>query len=92
MISTFFLVSRRADHENLSDDHFVGPANDLGIRATLIEQHSPPEILVHGLVTPEDVEKLFQMCVPHPFNMINTYIYYLHRFFQKLDVRRFHCL
>ncbi|KAJ3509576.1 hypothetical protein NLJ89_g5151 [Agrocybe chaxingu] len=38
-----------------------GPATDLGIRATLIEQHSPPEILVHGLVKPEDVEKLFQI-------------------------------
>jgi len=89
MIRTLCLVSRRVDHENLSDDRFVGPATDLGIRATLIEQHSPPEILVHGLVTPEDVEKLFQMCVPHPFNMLNTYIYYLQRFFQKLDVRRF---
>lgn len=29
----------------------------------LIEQHSPPEILVHGLVTPEDVDKLFEMQV-----------------------------
>jgi hypothetical protein len=38
-----------------------GPASDLGIRAMLIEQHSPPEILVHGLVAPEDVEKLFDM-------------------------------
>ncbi|KAG6852894.1 hypothetical protein C0991_008344 [Blastosporella zonata] len=38
-----------------------GPATDLGIRATLIEQHSPPEILVHGLVTPEDVDILFEM-------------------------------
>lgn len=41
-----------------------GPATDLGIRATLIEQHSAPEILVHGLVKPEDVEKLFEMYVP----------------------------
>ena len=38
-----------------------GPATDLGIRAMLIEQHSPPEILVHGLVAPEDVDKLFDM-------------------------------
>ncbi|TFK51353.1 hypothetical protein OE88DRAFT_1659301 [Heliocybe sulcata] len=38
-----------------------GPASDLTIRATLIEQHSPPEILVHGLVTPQDVEKLFDI-------------------------------
>lgn len=41
----------------------IGPATDLDIRATLIEQHSPPEILVHGLVAPEDVEKLFEMYV-----------------------------
>jgi hypothetical protein len=40
-----------------------GPATDLGKRAHLIEQHSPPEILIHGLVVPEDVEKLFEMCV-----------------------------
>lgn len=40
-----------------------GPATDLGMRATLIEQHSPPEILVHGLVKPEDVDKLFEMYV-----------------------------
>jgi hypothetical protein len=90
MIRTLCLVSRRVDHENLSDDHSVGPATDLGIRASLIEQHSPPEILVHGLVTPEDVEKLFQMCVPLPFNMLNAYIYHLQRFFQKLDVRPFY--
>ncbi|KAF8063303.1 fungal-specific transcription factor domain-containing protein [Lyophyllum atratum] len=53
--------------ENLDDDDVgcsyvdLGPATDLGIRATLIEQHSPPEILVHGLVTPEDVDKLFEI-------------------------------
>ncbi|TFK71035.1 hypothetical protein BDN72DRAFT_493272 [Pluteus cervinus] len=59
--------------DNLDDDDVVclgvanetyfmpGPATDLGIRATLIEQHSPPEILVHGLVTPEDVDKLFEI-------------------------------
>jgi hypothetical protein len=41
-----------------------GPATDLGMRAQLIEQHSPPEILIHGLVVPEDVDKLFEMCVP----------------------------
>ncbi|KAI0338738.1 hypothetical protein BDW22DRAFT_1432263 [Trametopsis cervina] len=38
-----------------------GPAFDLDIRANLIEQHSPPDILVHGLVTPEDVDKLFEI-------------------------------
>lgn len=44
-----------------------GPATDLGMRAMLIEQHSPPEILVHGLVAPEDVDKLFEMWVPSFF-------------------------
>ncbi|KAF7798317.1 hypothetical protein EIP86_009538 [Pleurotus ostreatoroseus] len=38
-----------------------GPAYDLNIRANLIEQHSPPDILVHGLVTPQDVDKLFEI-------------------------------
>lgn len=38
-----------------------GPATDLDIRAMLIEQHSPPEILVHGLVTPDEVDKLFEI-------------------------------
>ena len=38
-----------------------GPAFNLGLRATMIESVSPPEILVHGLVTPDDVEKLFKM-------------------------------
>lgn len=40
-----------------------GAATDLGLRASLIEKHTPPEILVHGLVTPTDVEKLFSMYV-----------------------------
>ncbi|KAI0795864.1 hypothetical protein C8Q75DRAFT_744153 [Abortiporus biennis] len=38
-----------------------GPAYDLGIRANLIEQNSPPDILVHKLVTPDDVDKLFEI-------------------------------
>ncbi|KAF9653763.1 hypothetical protein BDM02DRAFT_3153137 [Thelephora ganbajun] len=38
-----------------------GAATDLGLRASLIEQHTPPEILVHGLVTSTDVEKLFSI-------------------------------
>ena len=40
-----------------------GAATDLGLRASLIQQHTPPEILIHGLVTPADVEKLFSMYV-----------------------------
>ncbi|EIW52694.1 uncharacterized protein TRAVEDRAFT_53136 [Trametes versicolor FP-101664 SS1] len=38
-----------------------GPAFNLGLRATMIESVSPPEILVHGLVTPDDVDKLFKI-------------------------------
>ena len=38
-----------------------GPATDLGVRKQLIERHSPPEILVHGLVNAEDVENLFKI-------------------------------
>ncbi|KAF5391201.1 hypothetical protein D9757_003162 [Collybiopsis confluens] len=58
------------DEDNLDDDNvgvanetyfMPGPSTDLGIRASLIEQHSPPEILVHGLVTPDDVDKLFDI-------------------------------
>jgi hypothetical protein len=41
-----------------------GPATDMRIRQRLLEQTSPPEILVHGLVTPEDVDALFDMWVP----------------------------
>ncbi|KAK2461096.1 hypothetical protein APHAL10511_006875 [Amanita phalloides] len=42
-----------------------GPATDLNARAMLIEQHSPPEILLHGLVTPEDVDRLFNIFYEH---------------------------
>ncbi|KLO05022.1 hypothetical protein SCHPADRAFT_896598 [Schizopora paradoxa] len=38
-----------------------GPASDLEVRKALIERHSPPEILVHGLVTAEDVDRLFDI-------------------------------
>ncbi|KAJ7226928.1 hypothetical protein GGX14DRAFT_627532 [Mycena pura] len=56
--------------EDLDDDNvgvanasyfMPGPATDLSMRAQLIEQHSPPEILIHGLVVPEDVDKLFEI-------------------------------
>ena len=33
------------------------------MRASLINNQSPPDIVVHGLVTPEDVDKLFDMYV-----------------------------
>ncbi|KAJ7689016.1 fungal-specific transcription factor domain-containing protein [Mycena rosella] len=61
---------REEELEELDDDNvgvanaayfMPGPATDLGMRAQLIEQHSPPEILIHGLVVPEDVDKLFEI-------------------------------
>lgn len=60
--------STRKSHNNDDDLGIANPgyfkegaATDLGLRASLIEQHTPPEILVHGLVTPTDVEKLFSI-------------------------------
>ncbi|KAI5120043.1 hypothetical protein M0805_000293 [Coniferiporia weirii] len=55
-----------ADDENnvgvANETYFLsGPATDLGVRKALIERHSPPEILVHGLVNAEDVERLFEI-------------------------------
>jgi len=41
----------------------TGAATDLNIRANLIEQHSPPDLLVHNILTEEDVEKLFDLWV-----------------------------
>ena len=61
----------------------TGPAFDLSIRASLIENHSPPEILVHGLVTPDDVDKLFDMYVATPTGLVVyrlTCLQFLHPF------------
>ncbi|KAI0071364.1 hypothetical protein K474DRAFT_632780 [Panus rudis PR-1116 ss-1] len=45
-----------------NDAYFApGPSYDLNIRANMIEQHSLPEIIVHGLVTADDVNKLFEI-------------------------------
>jgi hypothetical protein len=41
-------------------NNLVGPASNLNIRKTLVEQHTP-EIVLHGLVNNTDVEKLFDM-------------------------------
>jgi len=38
-----------------------GPALNLDLRKSLIDKMSLPDILVHKLVTPDDVEKLFDM-------------------------------
>ncbi|KAI0710814.1 hypothetical protein C8Q76DRAFT_624091 [Earliella scabrosa] len=61
--------AKQKDNESSDDDVGVacetffdpGPAFNLGLRATMIESVSPPEILVHGIVTPDDVEKLFKI-------------------------------
>ncbi|KAI0773153.1 fungal-specific transcription factor domain-containing protein [Trametes elegans] len=65
------------DNESSDDDVGVanvgffepGPAFNLGLRASMIESVSPPEILVHGLVTPDDVDKLFEIY----FDKINVH-------------------
>lgn len=44
------------------------PALNLGLHKSSIEKTSPPDILVHKLMTPDDVEKLFDMWVS--FNRI----------------------
>jgi len=55
----------------------------------LIEQHSPPEILVHGLVNPDDVQKLFNMCVSPVSFFLQSFSYETllhHRFYQYVNV------
>ena len=65
----------------------TGPATDLGIRASLIEQHSPPEILIHGLVKPEDVEKLFEMYVPFNSDVsLKFYLTSIYSFYERINV------
>ncbi|THH12044.1 hypothetical protein EW146_g7836 [Bondarzewia mesenterica] len=54
-----------------NDTYFLpGPSQDLAQRAKLIEKNSPPDILVHGLITPEDVDKLFEIF----YTRINPFI------------------
>lgn len=47
-----------------------GPSRNLALRRSLIDKISPPDILVHKLVTPEDVEKLFDIF----YTRINPFI------------------
>lgn len=42
---------------------WIGRVNDLNARVKTVENNTVPEILVHGMVTPADVEKLFEMYV-----------------------------
>lgn len=44
-----------------------GPATNLDLRRVIVERTMPPEILVHGLVTPGDVDKLFEMFVCYTY-------------------------
>jgi hypothetical protein len=52
-----------------------GPATNLGIRARLIDRHSQPEILVHGLVTVDDVKKLFELLVEGVFFFFPSFFF-----------------
>ncbi|CDO69738.1 hypothetical protein BN946_scf184697.g10 [Trametes cinnabarina] len=62
-------AAKPKDNESSDDDVGVanetffepGPAFNLGLRASMIESVSPPEIIVHGIVTPDDVDKLFKI-------------------------------
>ncbi|KAF8836497.1 hypothetical protein BDN67DRAFT_1014656 [Paxillus ammoniavirescens] len=58
-------VKPEDDDDNVgvaNKEYFMpGPANDLNIRKNLIERHSPPDIVLHGLVTSVDVNKLFEI-------------------------------
>ncbi|KAH7920352.1 hypothetical protein BV22DRAFT_1021375 [Leucogyrophana mollusca] len=47
-----------------------GPSTDMSLRKNLIEQHNPPEIILHGLVNSEDVKKLFEIF----WNQVNPFI------------------
>ncbi|EGO18461.1 hypothetical protein SERLADRAFT_481133 [Serpula lacrymans var. lacrymans S7.9] len=63
------MESLEDDNNNVgvaNKEYFLpGPATDLNIRKSLIEQHSPPDILVHNLVTGSDVDKLFEIFYKH---------------------------
>ncbi|KAG0696615.1 fungal-specific transcription factor domain-containing protein [Suillus ampliporus] len=57
-------VKPEDDDDNVgvaNKEYFLpGPASNLNIRKTLVEQHTP-EIVLHGLVNNADVEKLFDI-------------------------------
>lgn len=47
-----------------NEEYFApGPATNLRLRRVMVERTMTPDILVHGLVTPADVEELFKMSV-----------------------------
>ena len=44
----------------------AGPQANLQLRRLIVERQSPPDILLSGLVTPDDVTVLFEMYVVPP--------------------------
>ena len=44
-----------------------GPQANLQLRRLIVERQAAPDILLSGLVTPEDVTALFEMCVLAPY-------------------------
>jgi hypothetical protein len=76
--------------QNIAEIVLLGPAYDLNRRAMLIEQHSPPEILVHGLVNPDDVQNLFDMYVSILEYLSFPYLsmFLVTRFYQYVNVSR----
>ena len=50
--------------------------------------HQPPEIMVHGLVTPEDVDNLFKMYANNLCLVL--FLTRPYRFYEKLNVRALH--
>lgn len=53
----------------------AGPQSQLNLRSALLGQR-PPEILVHGIVTPQDVDHLFKMCVSCPISLDHFLTWY----------------
>lgn len=55
------------DIESLGRRNPLGPQSNLQLRRLIVERQAAPDILLSGLVTPEDVTALFEMCVPAPY-------------------------
>ncbi len=56
----------------MAAEHFAhyptssGPQANLQLRRLIVERQSPPDILLSGLITPDDVTALFEMYVLLP--------------------------
>ena len=54
---------------------FAGPQANLQLRRLIVERQSPPDILLSGLVTPDDVTVLFEMyVVPLPLPLTIAHV------------------